>query len=56
VLTLFFLVARLGPRILVDVLADGTAYRANAAAAAQAAATTGAGSAATGPDDGSDPK
>jgi MerR family transcriptional regulator/heat shock protein HspR len=54
--TLFELEERLGTRILEALYDEGTRDQANADAAAQAAATTGAGSAATGPDDGSDPK
>jgi MerR family transcriptional regulator/heat shock protein HspR len=54
--TLFELEERLGTRILEALYDEGTRDQANAESEARKAATTGAGSAATGPDDGSDPK
>jgi MerR family transcriptional regulator/heat shock protein HspR len=53
--TLFELEERLGPRILEALYDEGTRDQANAESEARKAATTGAGSAGTGPDDGSDP-
>ena len=53
--TLFELEERLGTRILEALYDEGTRDQANAESAARKAATTGAGSAGTGPDDGSDP-
>ena len=53
--TLFELEERLGTRILEALYDEGTRDQANAEAAARPAARTGAGSAETGPDDGSDP-
>jgi MerR family transcriptional regulator/heat shock protein HspR len=54
--TLFELEERLGTRILEALYDEGTRDQANAESEARKAATTGAGSAGTGPDDGSDPK
>jgi len=53
--TLFELEERLGMRILEALYDEGTRDKANAEAAARSAAPTGAGSAGTGTDEGSDP-